>query len=328
MNPSVSTQKNGLRTYRPPLEKFVFESEEFKKRVLTWVEGVKSGNTSRALLLTGAPGLGKTTLGLALCEALGTHENDVQEINCGASGGVDYAREIVNRLNFQAGFGDFRVLILDEVQKLTPQAQSVFLTPIEKLQGGMIIIACTSAPEALDRAFRSRFYEIRFQPYSDDAVTEALENLPTPPAPKQIATIVKMANGNMRKAIDLAEGGIGPEDAQTLRAIQAIELFYPLLLKGEFPTLMFAITQIGDNERRTFFTKNLNLLEGTWMTLMGQSTTLQMNDQSQVAKLLAGMTVKPAPALIARYYKDLAMLQDKPIELTKAWIMTLQPSKQ
>lgn len=325
MSESLSTQKNGLRTYRPPLDKFIFGSEEIRKRARIWLEGVPTGQASRAALITGNYGLGKTTLALALCDALHVHENDIQQINCGAVGGVDNARAIVQQLGFGPTFGDFRVFLLDEVHKLTKEAQSVFLTPIESLPQSTILMACTSEPENFNPALRSRFYEIRIEPYSEEQIIEALENLPNPPKPAQMATIAKMASGNMRRAIGLAEGGTGPDDQQAMKILNAIEAFYPLLLAGEFTSLMFALTQINDQERPQFFKKTLALLEGSWMTLNRQLTTLPLNEQRLVTQTLLKLPQVNA-SKVGRYYRELAAIQNQPIEMVKAWVMSLPGS--
>lgn len=324
MGESVSSQNNGLRTYRPSLDKFIFNTPDLKDKVAGWLNGVKAKEASRALLLTGGFGLGKTTLALAVCDALGASENDIQQINCASARTLDDARDLLVRLNFSPAFGTYRVLILDEVHQMVANAQQAFLTPIENLSPETLLIACTSAPENLVHAFRSRFFEIRIEPYSEESIVEALENLPLKEklTGKQRVAIARSSNGNMRRAIAIAEGGSAAGVEENLMRVQnAIDSFYTFLMAREFPSIMYILTQLGEGERRNFFDRNLSLLEGTWMTLSGQATTVAMNDQRVVAGTLAKF---PQDAKqIARYYRDLASLQDKPFQMVKAWIMTL-----
>ena len=326
MSQSVSSEitgQNGLRTYRPPLDKYVFGSDDFKKKAFAWLEGVKNRSVSRALLLVGAPGLGKTTLATALCEALGVSENDINQVNCASTRTLEDARDLIAQLNFSPTFGEYRVLILDEVHQMVPNAQQAFLTPIESLSDMTILVACTSAPENLNQAFRSRFYEIRIEPYTEEAIVEALENLPKPPDPKSMLTIARAANGNMRRAIDMVEGGVGPGDERTIQIQNAIEAFYGLLMSAQYRDLMYVMSQLTEGERKAFFDRNLQLLEGTWMTLSGGTTTLPSNLQRIVTTTLSKFQNKPAAKTIAWYYAELSALQDKPFQSVKGWIMRL-----
>lgn len=317
-------QKNGLRTFRPNLANYTFANADIEKQVNNWKQGVTEGTATRSLLLSGPVGLGKTTLSLALGEALGADSRDIIEVNCGSTRTLENTREqLLPQLNLLPNYGAYRILLLDEVHQMVELAQKAFLTPLEKLDKRIIVIACTSNPEILEEAFRSRFYEIRLAPYPEEALAEILENLPKPPKANQIATIVKAANGNPRRAIGMAEGGIGPEDQRIINTLRAIELFYPMLLAGQYEVLIHAINQITETEKRNFFDKTLMLLEGTWMTLQGQPTTLLAGDQKKVTTVLANMKIQPEPKNIAHLYESLVNLQDKSLIHTKSWLMKL-----
>lgn len=327
MSESVSTQNNGLRTYRPPLGKFTFNSPELQKRVEKWKQGVLDKTASRGLLLTGDVGLGKTSLALALCEALGAHPDDIQQINCASTRTLDDARDLIARMGFSPAFGKYRVLILDEVHQMVPNAQQAFLTPIENLVEETLLVACTSAPENLLPAFRSRFYEIRLESYSEESLTEILENLPQPPKPKDIATIVRIANGNARRAIALAEGGIGADDHKSVQISNAIDLFVPALMKKDYPTLMLILNQVSESEKQQFYKKVLPLLEGTWMTLMGQKAMVLMNEQKVITQIISGNGSRISAQAVAKHYADLSLLQTRPLESLKGWVMGLAASR-
>jgi len=318
-----SVPLNGLRTYRPKLDRYTFSNPDIKARVEKWLEGVRNKTASRALLIVGPYGLGKTTLGRALCSELKVHDSDIQEVNCGSTRTLEDARELLDRIRFSPSRGEYRTLILDEVHQMVTNAQQAFLTPIEQLPDQTLLIACTSAPESLNQAFRSRFFEIRLQPYSEEQLTEILENLPTPPKPKQIATIVQLASGNPRLAIGLAEGGVGPGDKALQEMVKTIDLFVPLLLERDKPTLLLMVSQLGYQDRQPFFAKVLTLLEGLWYTQMGKTNFAFMQDQKTITGLIAKHGETLSADLIGRYYKDLVELQYKSPEALKAWVMNV-----
>lgn len=321
---SVSSQKNGLRTYRPSLDKYTFADEEVQKRINVWLGGVPSGKSSRALMFTGDPGVGKTTLALALCDKLGANEKEIVQINCASTRTLEDARDLLQRFQFQPVFGSYRVFILDEVHQMVQNAQQAFLTPIENLPPKTLVIACTSAPSNLNTALRSRFYEISLPSYSEDCLVEILENLPQPPKSKDIATIVKAACGNPRRAIALAEGGIGPDEQKFLLKLQNIESFLPFLLNKQYPDVMLLLATLSDAERVPLFNRVLPILEALWMTKAGKPTFCNPSDLKLVNKLAE---MKVDIRMVAMLYDNLVRLQYENLAHLKAWIMKLHYSQ-
>jgi DNA polymerase III delta prime subunit len=77
------------------------------------------------LIFSGAAGIGKTTLAKVLLNELGIEEYDVLEINASRDNNVDTVRDKIINFVQMIPFGPFKVVLLDEADYLTPNAQAV-----------------------------------------------------------------------------------------------------------------------------------------------------------------------------------------------------------
>jgi len=137
---------------------------------------------SPAMLFFGAYGTGKTTLARIFakhiccldydeengvpcgkcksCLGFGkgnSTENHISiiEMNCSESTGIDDIRQLISSSK-QKPYGKYKVYILDEVQKLSTSAQNCFLKPLEEPPAQCVFILCTTDPQSLVPALRSR----------------------------------------------------------------------------------------------------------------------------------------------------------------------------
>jgi DNA polymerase III delta prime subunit len=111
-------------------------------------------------LFQGSPGTGKSATALALAAELGAVDafSDL-EVICTANMGKAEAEAAVNRLHLRCLMGEWNVLILEELERLSPQCQ-VFLKVAlasENLPSRAVVIATSNDTALIDEALLERF---------------------------------------------------------------------------------------------------------------------------------------------------------------------------
>ena len=107
--------------YRPrTIDEYVFRDDAQREQVKSWID---SGAIPH-LLFSGAPGVGKTTLARILIHQLAINEYDVLEINASRENSVDTIRDKITGFVQTMPFGDFKVVLLDEADYISPNGQA------------------------------------------------------------------------------------------------------------------------------------------------------------------------------------------------------------
>lgn len=139
--------------YRPKtVEDYVFRDEHQRQQVLTWVKEKSFPH----LLLSGNPGVGKTTLAKVLINEVGIEEYDVLEINASRERGIDEVRDKITTFISMIPFGPFKVVLLDEADALTPAAQAAMRGVMEEYHETARFILTANYPNRIIPAIHSR----------------------------------------------------------------------------------------------------------------------------------------------------------------------------
>ena len=142
-----------VEKYRPDtLDGYVFRDDNQKKQVELWVKN----KTIPHLLFSGAPGVGKTTLAKILLNLLEVEGTDILEINASRENSVDTIRDKITNFVQTMPFGDFKVVLLDEADYITPNGQAALRGVMEMYHTSARFILTCNYPNRVIPALHSR----------------------------------------------------------------------------------------------------------------------------------------------------------------------------
>jgi len=139
--------------YRPKtVEGYVFRDEAQRQQIQSWIKEKSIPH----LLLSGAAGIGKTTLAKMLCHELGIEEFDILEINASRHNNVETVRDKIINFVQMIPFGPFKIVLLDEADYLTPNAQAILRGVMETYSNTSRFILTCNYPNRIIPAIHSR----------------------------------------------------------------------------------------------------------------------------------------------------------------------------
>ncbi len=215
------------RKYRP----LTFADVVGQEHVTTTLQNqVAKGNVSHAYLFTGSRGTGKTTCAKILARAIncsnpvggnpcGQCENckailkdtlpDVMEIDAASNNGVDYIRELRERIAFAPAQGKYRVYIIDEVHMLSTAASNALLKTLEEPPSHAVFILATTEINAILPTILSRCQRYDFLRIEPETIAKRLQFVAEQEGAvltdDAAAVIAAIADGGMRDALSILD---------------------------------------------------------------------------------------------------------------------------
>ena len=142
-----------VEKYRPKnIDGYVFRDQSQRKQIETWIKDCSIPH----LLLSGNAGIGKTTLAKILINELGIEDYDVLEINASRTNSVDDVRDKITNFVQMIPFGPFKVVLLDEADYLSPNAQAALRGVMEEYHSTARFILTCNYPNRIIPALHSR----------------------------------------------------------------------------------------------------------------------------------------------------------------------------
>jgi len=200
----METLKHSLwvEKYRPSeLENYI-GNDHLKSKVSVYLE---SGDIPH-LLLFGRAGTGKTTLAKLLINNI---DCDYLYINASDENSVDVVREKVKNFASTLGFKDMKVIILDECDYITPNAQAALRNLMETFSKNCRFILTCNYVERIIDPIQSRCQSFQIIPPDRKQVAQHLANIlgneNIEYDIKDIATIVNGGYPDVRRVINGAQ---------------------------------------------------------------------------------------------------------------------------
>jgi len=159
-----------VEKYRPSSLDTYIGNEHLKSKVEIYLE---SGDLPH-LLLYGKAGTGKTTLAKILVNNI---ECDYLYINASDENSVDTVRNKVRQFASTVGFKDLKVIILDECDYITPNAQAALRNLMETFSKHCRFILTCNYVERIIDPIQSRCQSYQVIPPSKSEVAKHLHNI-------------------------------------------------------------------------------------------------------------------------------------------------------
>ena len=142
-----------VEKYRPKtLKEYVVRDEAQRRQIEAWIKEKSIPH----LLLSGAPGVGKTTLAKMLFNELDVSGYDILEINASRENSVDTVRDKINNFVQIMPFGEYKYVLLDEADYMSPNGQAALRGVMESYHTSARFILTCNYPNRVIPALHSR----------------------------------------------------------------------------------------------------------------------------------------------------------------------------
>ena len=237
------------------------------------IQEVRRGVPPGCVLICGSAGMGKTSLARLLAQALLCEDPAVEKRPCGQckgcrrvqagthpdlltptetkkkSIGVEEIRVILSALQTHALESDRRVVLLDDADRLTPQAQNSLLKNLEEHPPATHFILTTAYETRILNTIRSRVITVRLAPMKPAALTAWLCRQGLSEA--EAAECARLSDGSPGLALTLN----ADESDRTLREL-AYDTVFSLTGEAQIPEAEFRMKDLKDD-----FDRFLSILE-------------------------------------------------------------------
>ena len=195
-----------VEKYRPKTFEEIVGNEEIVERLKQMVR--EKGDIPH-LLLVGRPGVGKTTLAYVIKNELGISNQDFLELNASDERGIDTIRQKVKLFAKSSPSSKFKLLLLDEADYLTPEAQHSLRRIMEKYGENCRFILTANYESQIIQPLKSRCATFTLLPVMGEEVVRILSKIARSEKvvvdKEALMEIARVSKGDLRSAINLLQ---------------------------------------------------------------------------------------------------------------------------
>jgi replication factor C small subunit len=192
--------------YRPStIDGYVFTDPSQREQIEHWI----ASKSIPHLLLSGPAGTGKTTLAKLLVNSLDIDPYDFLHVNASRDNGVDFLKSKIEGFVSTMPFGDLKIVLLDEADYLTHNAQAILRGLMETYASqARFILTCNLAHKII-KPLKSRCQEFVIDKTDQTEFTTRVDTiLLTEEVEFDIDTLdscVKATYPDLRKCLNLCQ---------------------------------------------------------------------------------------------------------------------------
>lgn len=196
--------------------------------------------------LYGPPGVGKTTLARVMASQVGAKAMSIVEINGAVCNGVEDMRKLQESCSMRPLGGGNSAYIIDEAHSLSKQAFQSLLKLFEDTPKHAYFFLCTSQPEKIDKAIRSRATAINLRevPLADlkKLIVNAAAGEGVTVPDLAVDIIAKTAGGSARVALVLLGQAISASFDKDVLASMSLDVdeksdMFPICAEAMWPKM-------------------------------------------------------------------------------------------
>lgn len=195
-----------IERHRPrTIEDYVFQDINMKRKIVEYIAEKQIPH----LLFTGVQGTGKTSLARLILDGIEVDEADYLKIEGSKHTSADYIRETVGNFVTTFPIGEYKVVLIEEADRLSQHAQDSLKTVFEEYSESVRFILITNREHLIVDPIKSRMQHFRFKSHKKakvlQLVCDILDKEEADYEPENVLEYIEVCYPDIRKTLNLIQ---------------------------------------------------------------------------------------------------------------------------